>query len=183
VGRGRATREEHKTPYEIFVQPITDDDRDLCSSFACGDEPWEREVTEFITETYWKGGRPPSERTLLAFTEDGEFVGFGTWKFRELTAGGHDYGRVIDIAWLGLTSRFKGEVDHDGHKLATRLYAALDDDARQAPEATEDMATHLVCDERNLRARAFFERELDFEEIERKYIPALDVTYINMVRP
>jgi hypothetical protein len=140
-------------------------------------------VTEFATERLWKGDRPPSERTLIANTvATDEFVGFGTWKHREpLIAGGQNYGKVIDIAYLGIVSKFQGEVDHDGYKLAARLYASLEDDARASEDSTDEMLVHLVCDDRNQRALTFWERN-GFVAVESKYIPSIDVTYVQMIR-
>lgn len=140
-------------------------------------------MTEFITEKLWRGNRPPTERTLIAHTsvEEDEFVGFGTWKHLTFTAGDDDYGKVIDIAWLGLVSKFRGEVDHDGNKLAVRLYAALEEDAREHPDSTEEMFSHLVCDDRNRRAMAFWER-LGFVTVDSKHIESIDVTYVHMIR-
>jgi hypothetical protein len=109
--------------------------------------------------------------------ETDEFVGFGTWKYRDLDG----YGRVIDIAYLGVVSKFKGEVDHARRKLAARLYAAVEEDALAGDETTPDMPIHLVCDERNGRGLAFWVR-IGFEEIDRQYIGALDITYVHMIR-
>jgi GNAT superfamily N-acetyltransferase len=88
---------------------------------------------------------------------------------------------VIDVAWLGVQAQFQSETDHDGNKLADRLYAYIEEVAREHSDTTEDMPVHLVCDERNGRGLRFWERN-GFEEIGRVTPPPEDVTYVRMIR-
>jgi len=78
-------------------------------------------------------------------------------------------------------SKFKSETDHDGYKLADRLYAALEEDARKNDDSTEQMPVHLVCEIENTRGLRFWERN-GFVGIEPITIPQSGVTYLRMIR-
>jgi hypothetical protein len=143
-------------------------------------------VSKFIREDVWKQGRPPEEETHLAFTEEsGELVGFAVWKHRLLkvedAADGttRDYGTVIDIPSFGLDTRFKSEIDHDGGKLADRLYAYIEEVAREHGDSRDEMPIHLVVDDRNDRGHRFWLR-LGFVQIGEVVLPHL--TYRRMIR-
>lgn len=170
--------EDRLTPYNLGARLITPDDRDMCMGFDCGGEPWELEVRTFLRETIWRGGRPKSEETHLGLLmETGDLFGFATWKHRDLDG----YGTVIDLAWLAVQTVFKSETDHDGNKLADRLYAYTEEVARESPSSTDEMPVHLVCDERNERGLRFWVRN-GFDEIGRVTPPPGDVTYVRMIR-
>jgi GNAT superfamily N-acetyltransferase len=89
--------------------------------------------------------------------------------------------QVIDLAWLALQPPFQGETDHDGFKLADRLYAYMEEVAREHPDSTEDMPVHLVCEIQNTRGLRFWQR-MGFRQIGLVQVPD-GPTYLRMVRP
>ncbi len=65
--------------------------------------------------------------------------------------------------------------------LTAACAAPSDEDAREHPDSTPEMLSHLVCDVRNTRGLRFWERN-GFVGIEPVRIAAEDVTYLRMVR-
>jgi ribosomal protein S18 acetylase RimI-like enzyme len=119
---------------------------------------------------------------MLGFTrETAELVGYGTWKIRTdlQLQGENELRRVIDVPFFGLDTKFQGEVDHDGHKLAGRLFATLETVARANELVTEEMPMHLVVEEQNERAVQFWLGR-GFQEVERRDYGS--VQYIRMLR-
>ena len=119
---------------------------------------------------------------MVAFTvETEELAGFGTWKIRRdvLLADQEEPASVIDVPFFGLDQRFHGEVDHEGRKLAGRLFATIEAVARMSPDVGDDMPMHLVCDVRNDRGLAFW-RGRGFQDVEQLHFP--EVSYIRMLR-
>lgn len=117
-------------------------------------------VNSFIRETYWLGGRPPTEQTLVSFTEENLLHGFGTWKIRQdvRRAGHEELLTVIDIPSFGVQTRFQRERDPEGRSLAGILYATVESEARRHELATPQTLVHLVCDERNELGRRFWDK-------------------------
>jgi hypothetical protein len=168
-------------PLSIHARPLTADDYTLCQSFDCGDETYQREVTHFLRETYWRGGRPKTEQTFVVVSDEGEIVGYGTWKLRaDLKVAGEAFERtVIDIPFFGLDRRFHGEVDLEGRKVAAVQFATLDALARRNPQVEEDTPMHLVVDVANERGQRFWVSR-GFVEVER--LDFGEVVYLRMIR-
>lgn len=148
------------TPLEISARPLEPGDRAVCEKFDCGSEPWQEEVNRFVREIYWRGNRPPTEQTILSFTDARELHGFGTWKIRpDLKRLGQEPLTVIDIPYFGVQRQFHGARDSEGRSVAGRLYATIEAVARMHPLATPDMLVHLVCDVRNETGFRFWQRQ------------------------
>jgi hypothetical protein len=135
----------------------SDEDRALCQDFDCGGEEWEVQVSRFITRTIWLSGRD-AEVTLLGIEqESGQLFGFGAWKHTTVELPQREEPvPVIRICYFGVAQEFKGTVDADGHRWASRLYSTLEGDARRHPESTLDMPLELFCDRRNERGLRFW---------------------------
>jgi ribosomal protein S18 acetylase RimI-like enzyme len=169
-------------PYDLRARPIQPADEAVCRGIDCGAEPYQRVLTDFLRTKYWRG-RPTEEHTIISFTvETDELVGYATWKVRtDVKLEGEDEERtVIDIPYFGLDTKFQGEVDHDGNKLAGRLLATVDAVARREANVTNETPMHLVVEPENVRAYRFWCGR-GFRDVQRLEFP--DVTYIRMLRP
>jgi hypothetical protein len=136
----------------------SDDHRALCANFDCGSEEWELQVSRFISRTIWLPNRE-AEFTLLGVEEEetGHLFGFGAWKHTTVELPQRDNPvPVIRICYFGVAEEFKGAVDADGRKWASRLYSTVEDNARKHPESTLDMPLELFCDRRNERGLRFW---------------------------
>ena len=135
----------------------SDEDRALCAEFECGDEEWELQVSRFITRTVWLPGREP-ERVLLAIDGETEcLLGFGAWKHTTAELPQRDDPvRLVRICYFGLATAFKGAVDPEGRKWASRIYSTLENDARHDAASEADMPFELYCDRRNRRGLRFW---------------------------
>jgi hypothetical protein len=156
---------EEETPRVIVVRIRrlrldSDDHRVLCATFDCGSEEWEVQVSRFISRTIWLPGRD-SEFTLLGVEEEsGRLFGFGAWKHTTVELPQREKPvPVIRICYFGVAEEFKGAVDADRRKWASRLYSTVEGDARKHPESTRDMPLELFCDRRNARGLRFWTSE------------------------
>jgi GNAT superfamily N-acetyltransferase len=123
--------------------------KDACQGFSCGNEEWQREVSDYLTRKYWLPGRS-QEEALVAFISGTEDIyGFGAWKH---THAEHEGERipVIRVAYFGVDTRYQGARDAATNQSWTgRLYATLEQQARTHPQSTSDMRFELYCDHRN----------------------------------
>lgn len=132
------------------------EDKALCATFECGAEEWETQVSDFIARKLWLPGRDP-ERTLLA-TEavSGSIFGFGATKLTTVELPQRpEPVPVIRVCYFGVATAFKGAVDADGLKWASRLYSTVEADARSQPGAAS-APLELFCDGRNQRGLRFW---------------------------
>lgn len=73
---------------------------------------------------------------------------------------------VVRVCYFGVASAFKGAVDADGRKWASRLYSTVEADARTQPGWMPGMPFELFCDRRNERGLRFWtDRKRGFEII------------------
>jgi len=132
------------------------EDKALCATFSCGSEEWEVQVSDFITRKLWLPGRD-AEHTLLAVEAgSGLMFGFGATKVTTVELPQRpDPVPIVRVCYFGVASAFKGAVDTDGRKWASRLYTTVEADARsRAP--SPDVPFELFCDRRNERGLRFW---------------------------
>jgi len=160
---GGGAEEQPRLVPDVRVRRLrldSEDDKTLCEGFDCGQEEWEHQVSDFIIRKIWLPGRDP-EHTLVAIeAEAGALLGFGAWKHQTVELPQRpEPVAVVRVCYFGVALEFKGAVDADGHKWASRLYSTLEDDARAHESSTPDMPFELFCDRRNERGLRFWTSE------------------------
>lgn len=157
---GDGAEEEPPRVLEVRVRRLnldSEDDKALCAGFDCGSEEWEVQVSDFITRKIWLPGRDP-EHTLLAIEEQtGKLFGFGAWK--RLTVELPQRQEPVPVArvcYFGVATEFKGAVDTDGRRWASRLYSTLEGDVRSQDPSSPRVPFELFCDQRNARGLRFW---------------------------
>lgn len=160
---GAGAEENPPRVLEVEVRRLRLDseaDKALCAGFDSGSEEWELQVSDFIARKIWLPGRDP-ERTLLAIERDtGMLFGFGAWKPLTVELPQRDKPiPVARICYFGVATEFKGAVDANGRKWASRLYSTVEDDVRRQNPSAPSMPFELFCDQRNARGLRFWTGE------------------------
>ena len=138
------------------LQLDSEDDRSLCAQFACGDEEWEIQVSDFIARKLWLPGRAAEHVVLAIDRGTGRIFGFGAWKHTTVELPQRDEPvEVIRICYFGVAEEFKGAVDSEGRRWASRLYTVVESEAL-ADSGSPNMPIELFCDGRNERGLRFW---------------------------
>lgn len=158
----------------LTKEAFTLDDLDEVQSFDCGDEPFAREVSDWLKGPLGADsaatsiGHPERPgRVWLYRREDGTLVGFGALGKSEWRWKGKKDPKIplTVIIWVGIRKEFRGKPD--GPREGRYSAQILDD---LIAEALEDQETHpvlgLFVQTANIRAvelyrRAGFAEELD----------------------
>lgn len=120
-------------------------------------------MQNWITDWVW-GSKGRRETILVIDDDTGAFVGFGTWRHREVPL---PWGteRAITIEWFGVDVRYQGQRTEAGYSVATTLFETLESKAREHELSTDDMPLFLEVDVDNEDAQGFWEH-LGFEFLE-----------------
>jgi ribosomal protein S18 acetylase RimI-like enzyme len=161
-------------PDGLAKHVFTEDDWEEVQSFDCGDEPFAREVTDWLRGPFGSDSaltaiRHPDRpcRVWLYRLEDGALVGFGALGKSEWRWKGKKDPKVplTVIVWVGIGKEFRGQPPG----LREGRYSAqiLDD---LIAEALEDQETHpvlgLFVQTANVRAIELYRRAGFTEELE-----------------
>ncbi|MDQ3090338.1 MAG: hypothetical protein M3R46_01490 [Actinomycetota bacterium] len=96
--------------------------------------------------------------------DSGRIVGFGAWRIsvasrpdpaqpeRRLTE------RYLYLTHFGVSQELQGVSDENDETIAARLYASVEEDMKAAPRTEPPMPIYLICDVRNARGGAFWEK-------------------------
>jgi ribosomal protein S18 acetylase RimI-like enzyme len=135
----------------------SEEDKAPCEAFECGSDEWEVQVSRFITRNIWLPRKEPEHVLLAIDRASGDLVGFGAWKHTTVELPQQpEPVRIVRICFFGVASEYKGAVDNEGRRWASRLYSTVEAEARKDPETTLDMPFELYCDRRNERGLRFW---------------------------
>jgi hypothetical protein len=132
----------------------------LVAEFDCGPAPYERHVTQWITETiwapdFWQDGTIPNQTLLTVDRDaDGKVAGFGTWHHVDAVADRLE--RHVEIAWFGVDLAHQGRRDDAGNRVAELSYRRVEEAALSHPRTTDEMPFTLLCDVDNGRGLNFW---------------------------
>ncbi len=164
------------------VRPIRTEDREACERYECDEDPWDEQVARFIRTLVWRG-RPSDEQTLVVFVDEDEpapLYGFGSWKPVSIQLDDEDELQpAIRIPYFGVDRRFRRTLGEDGRSLAGRLYASVEEAARQQADPEGALPFELFCVEENENGRGFWESR-GFQDVGEAHFK--DVRYRRFVK-
>ena len=121
---------------KIQFEPLTSDKLAIVKDFECGTEPWQKEVSNWITgksdDCAAKALKDRRCKIFLYRTPSDEIVGFGALGKTngEWPDGDSDRRRVAIIPWMGIYSKFcgkpgvKGEPNYSDRIIIDLIYKA-----------------------------------------------------------
>jgi ribosomal protein S18 acetylase RimI-like enzyme len=159
--------------HELKKIPFAEDLLPKVQAFACGDEPWQREVSDWIKAPRGASGAVDElergARVWLYVTEDGDLVGFGSLAATTQRWPGAKSPPVpaTVIPMLGVDGKFWGQPPGP---LEDRYSARLLDDLIEEARAQRHERPILVLyvHVENLRGIRFYERA-GFTELHKPY--------------
>ena len=145
-------------PRNLRAEEFTPDKAPQVAGFSCGEEPWERAISEWITgEGVFRSIVEKGSRVWLYFTQDtGELVGYGSLgkTRRRWPSPGGDYLNLSIIPAMGIQTAYQGEPRNDPPKFSHQVLGDLIHRARH--DGTTLLILYVHKD--NGKARGLYER-------------------------
>jgi RimJ/RimL family protein N-acetyltransferase len=150
-------------------------------AFSCGDDPWHREVAEFLRSgEAWTRHQSGKSATALYFVDERESSLVGFYNVAKRTVGYPLYHGDRRIPCL-LITHIAIASEHQGKRYFTRMLK----DIVEAAVASDLEAIYLLVDERNTNAIATYERQgfVPFLDADPYVDPATGASYKRMILP